>query len=112
MTREPSKNTDKGIATQMRLECLLSHPQSISSIFEVLCWIPLFVISASLVASDEASVWERIQMRKDGLVEQFVSLPRSQIEVYLIFGLVARMRLQATVGAVGRIVDAEEVVRP
>lgn len=112
MTREPSKNTDKVTATQMRLEYLLSHPQSISSIFEVLCWIPLFVVSASLVASLEALVWERIQMRKDGLVEQFVSLPRSQIEVCSLVGLVARMRLQATVGAVGRTVDAEEVEWP
>lgn len=111
MTREPSKNTDKGTATRMRLEYLLSHPQSISSIFEVPCWIPLFAVSASLVASDEALVWERTLMRKDGLVEQFVSLPRSQIEVCSIFALVAKMRLQMTVGAVGRIVDAEEAVR-
>lgn len=112
MTRAPSKNMDKVTATQMRLECLLSHPQSISSIFEVLCWIPLFVVSALLVASVEALVWERIQTRKDGLVEQSVSLPRSQIGVCSIVGLVARMRLQATVGAVERTVDAEEVGRP
>ncbi len=50
-------------------------------------------------------------MRKDGLVEQFVSLPKSQIEVCLIYGIVARMRLQATIGAAGRTVGAEEVER-
>ena len=109
--RELSKNMDKVTAIQTKLEYLLSHPQSISSISEGPCWIRSFVVWASLVASPEALVQERILMRKDGLVEQFVSLPTSQIEVCSISGLVATMRLQATVGAVGRTVGAEEVGR-
>ena len=112
MTRELSENMDKVTATQTRLEYLLSHPKSISSIFEVHCWNPLLVLSASVVASAEAWVWERILMRKEGLKGQFVSLPRSQTEVCSIFYAVARMRRQATVGAVGRDVGAEEAGRP
>ena len=112
MTRELSENMDKVTATQTRLEYLLSRPKSISSIFEVRCWYPLFVLSASVVASAEAWVWERILMRKEGLGGQFVNLPRSQTEVCSISGVVARMRHQATVGAVGRDVGAEEAGRP
>ncbi len=111
MTRELSRNRDKATAIQKMLGCLLSRPQSISSIFEVHWLIRLFEFSASLGASAEALVQEKIRMRKDGLVEQFVSLPKSQIEVCLISGLVARMRLQATIGAAGRTVGAEEVER-
>lgn len=48
---------------------------------------------------------------KDGSVEPSVSLLKSQIEVCLISGLVARMRRQATMGAVGTAVGAEEVER-
>lgn len=66
MTRELSKNTDKVTATQKKLEYLLSHPRSISSIFEVHCLIPLFVFSASFVASAGALVLEKILMRTDG----------------------------------------------
>ena len=50
-------------------------------------------------------------MRKDDSVEQSGSLPKSQIEVYLIAGVAARMRLQATIVAAGRTVGAEEVKR-
>lgn len=66
---------DKVTATQKKLEYLLSRPQSISSIFEVPYLIPLFVFSASLVASAEAPA--RIPTTRGGLVEQFVSLPKS-----------------------------------
>lgn len=68
---------DKVTATQKKLEYLLSRPQSISSIFEVPYLIPLFVFSASLVASAEALAPERIPTTRGGLVEQFVSLPKS-----------------------------------
>ena len=51
-------------------------------------------------------------MMKDGLIGQFVSLLRWQIEVCLISVVVARMRLQATVHAVEKTVGAEEVARP
>ena len=112
MTHELSENMDKVTATQMRSEYLLSHPNSISSIFGVHCWNPLFVFSASVVASAEAWVWERILMMKEGLEGQFVSLPRSQTEVCSNSYVVARMRHQATVGAVGRKVGAEEAGRP
>ena len=73
--RELSKNMDKETATQTKLVYLPSHPQNISSISEGPCWIQLFVVSASLVASPEALVQEMTLMRKDGLVKQFVSLP-------------------------------------
>ena len=110
-TRELSESMDKVTATQTKLEYLLSHPQSISSIFEVPCWIPPFVVSASLVALAEALVWEKILMRKGDLVGQSVSLLRSQIEVCLISGLVAGMKLQATVDADEKTVGAEEARR-
>ena len=110
-TRELSKNMDKVTATQKRLGYLLSHPRSISSIFEVHCLIPLYVFSASQVAPAEALVLEKIPMKMDGLGGQSVSLRRSQIEVCLISGVVARMMLQATIDAVGRTVGAEEVKR-
>lgn len=77
MTHELSKHMDKVTSTQKKLEYLLSHPQSISSIFEVPRSIPLFVFSASIVASAEALVWERILMMKDDSVVRFVSLPKS-----------------------------------
>ncbi len=65
MTHELSKNMDRVTATQKKLEYLLSHPQSISSIFEVLYLIPLFVFLVSLVASADAPVQEKILTRKD-----------------------------------------------
>ena len=111
MTRELSENMDKVTATQKKLEYLLSHQRSISSIFEVHCLSPLFAISVLLVASAETLVSERILMRKDDSVEPSVSLLKSQIEVCLISGVVGRMRLQATIGAAGRTVGAEEVER-
>lgn len=77
MTHELSENMDKVTATPKKSEYLLSRPQSISSISEDPGLIPLFVLSASLVASAVALVWGRILMRKDGLVEQSVNLPRS-----------------------------------
>ena len=51
-------------------------------------------------------------MRKGGLKGQFVNLPRLQTEVCWISYVVARMRHQAMVGAVGRDVGAEEAGRP
>ena len=112
MTREPSENTDKVTATQKRLVYLLSRPQSISSIFEVPCSNPLFVFAVSPVASAETPVWGTILTKRDDLVEQSASLPKSQTEVCLIFGVAVRMRLQTTIGAVGRTVGAEEVEKP
>lgn len=50
-------------------------------------------------------------MKKDDSIEQSGSLPKSQIEVYLIAGVDARMRLQATIVAAERTVGAEEVTR-
>lgn len=109
MTHELSKHMDTVIAIRKKLEYLLFHPQSISSIYGVLRLILRFLYSASIVACAEALVWERILTMKDGLVEQSVSLPMSQIEVCLISGLVARMRRQARMGAVGTTVGAEAV---
>ena len=51
-------------------------------------------------------------MRKDGLAEQSVSLPKSQTEVCLICVVVARMRPQATIDVVGRTAVAEVVEKP
>ncbi len=65
MTHELSKNMGRVTATQKKLEYLLSHPQSISSIFEVPYLIPLFVFLVLLVASADAPVQEKILMRKD-----------------------------------------------
>lgn len=110
MTRELSESTDKVTATQKSLEYLLFHPQSISSIFEVRCLVPLFLFSASLVALAEVLVRERNLRRKGGLRTQSVSLPKSQIEVCWISDVVAKTRLQATID-VGMTVGAEEAKR-
>ncbi len=56
MTRELSVNRDKATAIQKMLGCLLSRPQSISSISEVHWLIRLFEFSALLAALAEALV--------------------------------------------------------
>ena len=68
-----------------------------------------FAILASLAASAEALVGERILRRRDDLIELFASLLMSQIEVCSTFCFVVRMKLQVTVAAVGRTVGVEEV---
>lgn len=68
------------------------------------------LFSALLVGLAEILVWKRNLRRKGGLTAQSVSLPKTQIAVRWISGVVARMRLQATIDF-GMTAGAEEVKR-